>query len=115
LVLVEIDLFPHSDALQTKRVARPDKRRSWMKPAAKGGALLYVTDATYDVYAYSWPKVQPVGTLTGFNGPSGACTDKHGDLFVVNTYASQVIEYAHGGTTPIATVSVDGQYPYKRG
>jgi hypothetical protein len=99
--------------LKPGSVARPDRGRSWMKAAAKTSALLYVSDAeTYDVYAYSWPQMQLVGTLTGFNGPSGECVDKAGDLWVVNTYASQAIEYAHGGTTPIATLNVTGEYPY---
>jgi hypothetical protein len=94
-------------------VAHPDQQSSWMQAAAAKSPLLYVSDAgTYDVYAYSWPALQLVGTLSGFNGPSGQCVDKQGDLFVVNTYASNVIEFAHGGTTPINTLSVDGQYPY---
>jgi hypothetical protein len=94
-------------------VARPDQRSSWMKAAAAKSPLLYVSDAeTYDVYAYSWPGLQLVGTLSGFNGPTGECVDKQGDLWVVNTYASNAIEFAHGGTTPINTLSVAGQYPY---
>jgi hypothetical protein len=100
-------------SLKPGAVAQPDHSRSWMKSDAAGGALLYVTDAeTYDVYVYSWPKLKAAGTLTGFNGPSGECSDKKGNVWIVNTYDSNVIEYAHGGTTPIATLDDAGQYPY---
>jgi hypothetical protein len=103
----------HGFSLKPGAVAQPDRSRSWMKPDVAGGALLYVSDAeTYDVYVYSWPKLKAAGTLTGFNGPSGECSDKKGNVWIVNTYDSNLIEYAHGGTTPIATLDDAGQYPY---
>ncbi len=87
-------------------------RPSWMSPAAKASSLLYVTDSgTNTVLTYSYPALQPIGTLTGFNNPQGECVDKAGDVWIANTEASQVVEYAHGGTTPIATLSDPGQYP----
>lgn len=83
-----------------------------MNRDAASGALLYLSDdGTYDVYVYSWPQLNLVGTLTGFNGPSGECAGAGGNIWIVNTYASQLIEYAHGGTTPIATLNDAGQYP----
>ena len=91
----------------------PDRSRSWMDARAKKGALLYLSDAsTYDVYVYSWPSLALVGTLTGFNGPSGECVDAKGNVWIANTYDSELIEYAHGGTSPVATLSDSGQYPY---
>ncbi|HEY2475072.1 MAG TPA: hypothetical protein VGI19_09750 [Candidatus Cybelea sp.] len=85
---------------------------SWMSPAAKGQALVYVSSVlTSDVYVYSYASQQLVGTLTGFTTPYGLCTDKKGDVWVVNDGASQLVEYAHGGTSPLATLSDPGEYP----
>jgi hypothetical protein len=95
-------------------IVHPDRRPSWMAPAAKSQDLLYIADeGTYDVYVYTYPAGTLVGTLTGFNDPEGLCTDKTGDVFVANTGSNDVIEYAHGGTTPIETLDESGGvYPY---
>jgi hypothetical protein len=52
-----------------------------------------------------------MGTLTGFETPYGLCTDKSGDVWVVNDGASEMVEYAHGGTGSIATLSDPSEYP----
>ena len=68
--------------------------------------LLYLTDeGADDVYVYSWPRGELKGTLTGFDAPNGECVDKAGDVFVANEDESQILEYAHGGTSPIETLS----------
>jgi hypothetical protein len=46
--------------------------------------------------------------LTGFDSPNGQCVDKEGDVWIANTNGSSVIEYAHGGSAPIATLAADG-------
>jgi hypothetical protein len=90
----------------------PDRHRSWMSPDAKKRDLLYVSDqGTDDVYAYSYPAGKLKGTLTGFNEPYGLCTDKEGDIFIVNTEAAEILEYKHGRTSPIATLGDSGEYP----
>jgi hypothetical protein len=83
-----------------------------MKPVTSGQDLLYVADqATQDVDVFSYPQGQLVGTLTGFNHPTGECVDSRGDIFIVsqeNTssyFSSTIYEYAHGGTTPMATLT----------
>ncbi|MFY9663932.1 MAG: hypothetical protein WAK19_05715, partial [Candidatus Cybelea sp.] len=92
--------------------AHPDHNRSWMAPDAKKQALLYISDLnTYDVYAYTYPKGKLKGRLTGFSGPEGECVDKKGHVFIANFAASNVLEYAHGGTSPVATLSDPGYYP----
>jgi DNA-binding beta-propeller fold protein YncE len=74
--------------------------------------LLYISDqGTNDVYVYSYPKGRLKGTLTGFTGPDGECVDAMGDVFVTNFYSHDIIEYAHGGTSPIATLSDPGYVP----
>jgi len=94
------------------RAAQSDRRLSWMSPdAAKAASLLYVADeATGDVYVYSYPAGKLVGTLTGFNAPSGMCSNKAGDVFVLNGGGSTIDVYAHGGTKPLRTLNVPG-YP----
>ena len=91
---------------------QPDHQRSWMSPDSKKQTLLYVSDQkTGDVYVYSYPAGNLVGTLTGFAAPYGQCTDKSGNVFIAQFEASEVTEYAHGGTSPIQTLSLPGQYP----
>jgi hypothetical protein len=89
---------------------------SWMKPGASGGDLVYVTSpSTGDVYVLSYPGGVLVGTLTGFLGPTGACSDANGNVWIINDSggsSASLIEYAHGGTSPIATLSDANQVPY---
>ena len=86
---------------------------SWMLPEAKSEDLLYIAawPGYGAVYVYTYPKGQLVGTLTGFAEPFGECTDSAGDVFIVafsntsSSSSSTIYEYAHGGTSPIATLS----------
>ncbi|HVR47993.1 MAG TPA: hypothetical protein VMT95_15290 [Candidatus Binatia bacterium] len=94
--------------------AHVDHRPSWMARDAKKKRqhLLYVSDdGTNDVYVYSYPQGALQGTLTGFSFPEGECVDKKGDIFVANNEAQTILEYAHGGATPIATLSDAGYFP----
>jgi len=76
------------------------------------GALLYVSDTeTGDVYVFSYPKGVLQQTLTGFTDPAGECVDGNGDVFIANTGGSDVVEYAHGGSAPIATLKDKGYFP----
>ncbi len=91
-----------------------DKARgaSWMAPRAKQQPLIYVSSVlTNDVYAYSYATHQLMGTLTGFTTPYGLCADSSGDIWVANDGASQMLEYTHGGSSPIGTLSDTGEYP----
>jgi DNA-binding beta-propeller fold protein YncE len=93
-----------------------DRGRSWMAPGAKSGGLLYVSDqggarGKMDVYVFSYPHGTLVGTLTGFDEPSGECSDKAGNVFIVNAFGQDILEYAHGGTSPIHTFDDANEYP----
>jgi hypothetical protein len=105
----------HVPTLATEKgivAAHPDHGRSWMDPDAKTSDLLYVSDeGADDVYVYSWPQGKLKGMLTGFDYPQGECVDKAGNVFIVNARLSEVLEYAHGGTSPIATLLDSGYYP----
>ena len=97
-------------------VAQGDKAggtaKSWMSPDAKATDLIYISDsATYDVYVFSFPRGKLVGTLTGQNNPAGLCVGPKGDIFVTQLYGHQIVEYKHGGTTPINTLSDPGYEP----
>jgi hypothetical protein len=89
-----------------------ESRASWMAAGAKRMSLLYVTDANNGtVSVFSYPKGTLEGTLTGFEEPYGECTNKAGDVWIVDDETATIAEYAHGGTSPIATLSDSGYYP----
>ena len=88
-----------------------DRGRSWMSPEAKTKTLLYVSSDAGYVNVYSYPKLALMGTLTGFNSPDGECVDGSGDIFITDQGASDILEYAHGGTSPIATLSDPQETP----
>jgi len=92
--------------------ASGSRRGSWMAPDAKHQDLLYISDlATSDVYVYAYRSGALEGTLTGFSAPHGECVDAAGDVFITNTNAASVLEYAHGGSSPIATIQDPNQSP----
>jgi hypothetical protein len=71
-------------------------------------ALAYVADSgTNAVAVYVYPAFNLVQTLN--ITPSGECTDTAGDVWFV--IGQQIVEYAHGGTEPIATLSDPGGFP----
>ncbi|HEY2473572.1 MAG TPA: hypothetical protein VGI19_02105 [Candidatus Cybelea sp.] len=102
-----------STSLRVNSPVHPDRGRSWMSPDAKKSALLYVSDSTtYDVYVFSYPKGKLVGTLTNQNNPAGLCADKKGHVFVTQLYGGgHIVEYAHGGTSPLESLSDPGYEP----
>src|SRR5271165_3270751 len=80
--------------------------QSWIKPGARHAKLLYASsNALGDktVYVFSYPNGRLVGKLTNFTVPQGMCVDAAGDVYITDTPAQQIDEYAHGGTSPIAT------------
>lgn len=85
----------------------PDRSPSWMSAGAKSAQrLLYISDlGRFDVYVYSFPSLTQVGKLTGFNGPQGECSDAAGDVWIANAGTYQMLEFAHGGTKTIASLS----------
>lgn len=100
-------------------VALPDaaavRRASWINPDAKKGSLLYVSGGSSyygDVYIYTYPKGKLVGTIANLQFPSGMCVDKKQDVFVTQLDGTrEILEYKHGGTTPIATLQDSKEFP----
>jgi len=86
----------------------PNAGKSWMDPDARNiKYLLYASDevtGTVIVYA-SRSTGKVVGRLTGFQFPYGQCLDVTGNVYIADFAARDIVEYAHGGTTPIKTLS----------
>jgi hypothetical protein len=86
-----------------------------MRPHVESKQLLYISDpGNNDVEVYSYPPKGSsplVGTLTGLSEPQGECVDATGSVWIANTNASTIVEFAHGGTSPIATLSDPGESP----
>jgi hypothetical protein len=86
---------------------------SWMAANASSGDLLYVTGACGGICVFTYPGGMLVGQLSDSNSPQGQCVDKAGDVFVMDYVEANpaILEYAHGGTSPIATLNDPGYYP----
>jgi hypothetical protein len=101
---------------QTPAIARhADRGKSWMLPKAKLKDLLYVTNSDASgggtVSVFTYPGGKEVGVLSGFDNPTGSCTDQVGNVFITNSNGRSIYEYAHGGTAPINTLQTAGQQP----
>jgi hypothetical protein len=92
--------MPQSHALATTG----NRGASWMLPGAKMQDLLYVSSYSptegVHVTVFSYPGGRRVGTLS-VRAASGLCSDKAGNVYIVEE--PDIVEYAHGGTNPIAT------------
>ena len=62
--------------------------------------LIYAVNGCGGTCVLSYPDGKLVGELTGVQGLA-ACSDSKGNVFI--SEQSDVVEYAHGGTSPIAT------------
>ena len=95
-------------------IRHPDHRKSWRSArldGTPGARMLFVSDfGTNDVYIFAIPAMTLQATLTGFDGPQGLCSDTAGDVWVTNTFTSQIFEYSHAGTL-INTLSDPTGYP----
>jgi hypothetical protein len=79
--------------------------KSWMKPGSSSGDLIYATGGCLGTCVFSYPSGTFVGSLST-SASGGICSDSSGNVFIPDD--AQVFEYAHGGTTPIATLSLPG-------
>ena len=82
------------------------------RAGAASGDLMYVLTTDNDVLVLSYPDGSPVADISGLRGsPISACSDSRGHVFVTTSYANSlgyIYEFAHGGTTPIATLTDPG-------
>ncbi len=100
---------------QTQPFASPPLLRqnaARMAPGLANRDLLYLTDdGDGNVFVYSFPDAKLQGTLTGLHVPAGECVDKAGNVWIVDEGTNEIVEYAHGGTTPIATLTDPNNAP----
>ena len=90
---------------QTSAVAMHSGRgKSWMKQGSSSGDLIYAPGGCGGTCVVSYPDLELVGSLTASG--EGVCADTQGNVFL--TAGATVTEFAHGGTSPIAILSVDG-------
>lgn len=73
------------------------------------GDLLYVTAAPF-VYVYTYPQGNLIQKLTVL-GAEGLCVDRVGNIFITIYNNAHIEEFAHGGTSPIATLSDPASKP----
>jgi hypothetical protein len=73
---------------------------------AKSEDLVYATGGCGGVCIVTYPDGKLAGSISLTYPVGGDCSDSSGNVFVTNN--TQVLEYAHGGTTPIATLSLPG-------
>ena len=82
---------------------------SWMERDSTSQDLLYVTNGGAGaVRVFAYPSGKPAGTLTGLADPAGVCADAAGDVWIVESANSTLVQYAHGGKTQQATLQVSG-------
>jgi hypothetical protein len=83
--------------------------RSWMAPEAKKNDLAYISNFyNSTILAFTYPGGKNVGSIAS-DEPQGECTSKtsKGNWWVVDSGSDEISEYAHGGTTPLKTLSED--------
>jgi|HubBroStandDraft_2_1064218.scaffolds.fasta_scaffold01739_4 hypothetical protein len=99
---------PHVSAMDPA-LREAARSQTWMLPEAKHEDLLYVSgligkDAV--VFVFSYPAGKEVGRLDVF--AAQLCSDPNGHVFMTQPSStrssSTIVEYAHGGTKPIATL-----------
>ena len=93
--------FPDAQSDAVASAQNDDDGPSWMAADAKSKDLLYVTNS-HTVTIYSYPHGKLEGHIRFGYLPAGECVDNNGDVFVINLDIGQIVEYAHGGTKPIA-------------
>jgi hypothetical protein len=74
--------------------------------SATSNPLIYVSNGCGGICILSYPGGQVVSTITLSPVTGGDCSDSSGNVYVAND--TDVVEYARGDSTPIATYSLDG-------
>ncbi|MBV8196768.1 MAG: hypothetical protein JO263_01415 [Candidatus Eremiobacteraeota bacterium] len=84
----------------------------WLVPDAAKGTLLYIADSgRFAVDIYTFPALKLAGKIAGIDRPQGECSDGDGNVWITSTEGLQILEYAHGGTTPIKVLGDPAGHP----
>jgi hypothetical protein len=87
-------------------------RRSRMEGGVSKQDLLYVSNSNGEVTVYRYWQQTLVGVLTDFTQPMGECVDKNQNVYITDYAAKQILEFAHGGSKPIAKFNDSPDSPY---
>ena len=92
--------------------------RERTQKTSSGGDLIYAAPdfTTYEVNIFTYPAGKFVADFKPPGFPGGLCSDAHGNVFMTDfesgsTDVGNVDEYAHGATSPSATLDDDSYYP----
>jgi hypothetical protein len=94
--------MPHSAA----RGADGLSDRSQIPPEAKRNVLIYVANNNVEVDIFSFPAGTLVASFSDLF-PNSMCSDKAGNVFIINSTYTTVSEYPHGATTPSYVLQMD--------
>lgn len=86
--------------------AHADRGGSWMPPGDKSQALIYASGGCGGACVLSYPEGKLLGSVSISGAVQGTCSDNKGNVFITND--TDVLEFAHGGTSPIATLNLPG-------
>lgn len=84
-----------------------DPQQSQRLPGTIGQDLVYATGGCGGVCVVTYPADEFVAGISLTQAVGGDCSDNQGNVFVAND--TQVLEFAHGGTSPIGTLSLPGK------
>jgi len=89
---------------------------SWLSPAAQGKTVFFVSNDVQNAVeifdAQDRTEPGPIGAITtGMSVPVGVAVARDGKLYVANSGANTITEYARGQLTPSETLSKGLQYP----
>jgi len=80
------------------------------RESGSGGDLVYLMTAK-GIVILTYPNWSIVATIPGYRTWYFVCADPHnGNVFALAPDKEEIDEYAHGGTTPIATLTVPAGY-----
>jgi hypothetical protein len=91
--------------------AHPISGPGYYEATSARAAHVFVSDATGNVVDI-FTGTRQTGQITGFDEPQGITTDRSGILYVANTEAGNVEEFAPPyGHTPVAVIADDSGFP----
>ena len=74
--------------------------------------VVYVSDFNNNVVdIFPFGKTAICGQISGLAGPQGLDVDAKANLWIANTNASEILEFAPNGRSPIFTIPDRGEYP----
>ena len=85
-------------------------RESFSRSRATSQPLMYVSFSN-SVSIFTYPEGQLIGAVTGVQSPGFPCSDDQGNVYVPDINAARILVYAHGGTSPTATLADPGYRP----